>query len=201
MKALLIADDEDVITKIQNALRDGGFDVITYRWMLKALDNIEEIAPEVIVVSASSYPRHWKTLVQFVKSEITGFVPKIVLCTERAISDDDVEKSRVLGVDGIFSSVEPDGLKELAEILAGNNKSLSLIFTNPKNGAFVTGIVAKCERNVISFVPDTPSLVSSLNKDEELDQVTVRNKNSVQYVNARILSKSNDSKKLELQVF
>ena len=40
MKALLIADDDDVIKKIQTALSDDGFDVITYRWLLKALDNI-----------------------------------------------------------------------------------------------------------------------------------------------------------------
>ena len=79
MKALLIADDDDVIKKIQTALSDDGFDVITYRWLLKALDNIEEISPEAIIVSASSYPRHWKILAQFAKSEIPGFLPKIVL--------------------------------------------------------------------------------------------------------------------------
>ena len=111
MKALLIADDDDVIKKIQTALSDDGFDVITYRWLLKALDNIEEISPEAIIVSASSYPRHWKTLAQFAKSEITGFLPKIVLYSERDFSEEDIKKSEILGIDGIFYSVESEGLK------------------------------------------------------------------------------------------
>ena len=152
MKALLIADDDDVIKKIQTALSSDGFDVITYRWLLKALDNIEEISPEAIIVSASSYPRHWKTLAQFVKSEITGFVPKIILYSERDFSEEDIKKSEILGIDGIFYSVESEGLKELADILSGNNKPVSLIFTNKESGAFITGRVLKFEKHIIFII-------------------------------------------------
>ena len=200
MKALLIADDDDVIKKIQTALSEDGFDVITYRWLLKALDNIEEISPEAIIVSASSYPRHWKTLAQFVKSEITGFVPKIILYSERDFSEEDIKKSEILGIDGIFYSVESEGLKELADILSGNNKPVSLIFTNKESGAFITGRVLKFEKHIISFIPDLPSLVSSLKTDEEITHATIKNKNSIQYIKAKILSKSEDNKKLEIQV-
>ena len=95
MKALLIADDDIVIEKIKASLTDEGYDVITYRWLIKAMDNVEEIAPEVIVISASSYPRHWKTLVQFVQSGIGGVIPKVVLYAEREFNDDDLRKSFV----------------------------------------------------------------------------------------------------------
>ena len=40
MKALLIADDDIVIEKIKASLTDEGYDVITYRWLIKAMDNV-----------------------------------------------------------------------------------------------------------------------------------------------------------------
>ena len=43
MKALIIADNETVVKKIQDALENNGCDTIVYRWLLKALDNVIEI--------------------------------------------------------------------------------------------------------------------------------------------------------------
>ncbi|MBQ0003614.1 MAG: hypothetical protein KBT21_08750 [Treponema sp.] len=201
MKALLIADDDIVINKIKSKLIDDGFDVITYKWLVKALDNVEEISPEVIIISASSYPRHWKTLVQFVQSGIEGFIPKIILYCEREFDEDDVKKSEVLNITGIFNSIDEEGLSELSDILANkDSKNCSLIFTNPKNGVFVTGKVSKFEDNVISFIPDTPSYISSLSEDEEILQATLKNKNSIKYISAKIISKTNNNSKIKIQV-
>lgn len=201
MKALLIADDDNVISKIKSKLTDDGFDVITYRWLVKALDNVEEIAPEVIIISASSYPRHWKTLVQFVQSGIEGFVPKVILYCEREFDEEDVKKSEALNIAGIFNSIEEDGLTELSDILANKeSKNCSLIFTNPKNGAFITGKVSDFKDNVISFIPDSPSLISFLSEEEEIKQATLKNKNSIKYISAKIISKTNNNSKIKIQV-
>lgn len=201
MKALLIADDDTVISKIKSKLTDDGFDVITYKWLVKALDNVEEIAPEVIIISASSYPRHWKTLVQFVQSGIEGFVPKVILYCEREFNEDDEKKSEALNIAGIFNSIDDEGLAELSDILANKeSKNCSLIFTNPKNGAFITGKVSKFENNVISFIPDSPSLVSVLSEEEEIAQATLKNKNSIKYISAKIISKTNNNSKIKIQV-
>lgn len=201
MKALLIADDDIVINKIKSKLIDDGFDVIIYKWFVKALDNIEEIAPEVIIISASSYPRHWKTLVQFVQSGIEGFVPKIVLYCEREFDEEDVKKSEALNITGLFNSIDEEGLSELSSILSNTeSKNCSLIFTNPKNGAFITGKVSDFEDNIISFIPDTPALISLLNEDEEISQVTLKNKNSIKYINAKIVSKTKNNAKIKIQV-
>ncbi|MBQ0162649.1 MAG: hypothetical protein KBS84_05745 [Treponema sp.] len=201
MKALLIADDDTVISKIKSRLTDDGFDVITYKWLVKALDNVEEIAPEVIIISASSYPRHWKTLVQFVQSGIEGFVPKVILYCEREFNEDDEKKSEALNIAGIFNSIDEEGLTVLSDILANKeSKNCSLIFTNPKNGAFITGKVSKFENNVISFIPDSPSLVSVLSEEEEISQATLKNKNSIKYISAKIISKTNNNSKIKIQV-
>ena len=68
MKALVISDREEIINHVTPLLKEKGFDLIHYRWIIKALDNIEEIQPDIIVLSAMEYPRHWKTLAGFVQA-------------------------------------------------------------------------------------------------------------------------------------
>ena len=46
MKALVVADDEKAINNISQVLKSAGYDPIVYKWLLKALDNIEEIRIE-----------------------------------------------------------------------------------------------------------------------------------------------------------
>ena len=106
MKALIISEDENVYTTLDEILKKAGYDTIIYKWLLKALDNIEEIQPDLIVVSSSEYPRHWKTLVQFVKSGIGGDDVQIYLYEPTPVSAEDEEKARILGVNGCFSEFE-----------------------------------------------------------------------------------------------
>lgn len=106
MKALIISEDEKVYSTLDDILKKASYDTIIYKWLLKALDNIEEIRPDLIVVSSSEYPRHWKTLVQFVKSGIGGDNVEIYLYEPTPVSKEDEEKARILGVNGCFSEFE-----------------------------------------------------------------------------------------------
>ena len=106
MKALIISEDESVYSTLDNILKKASYDTIIYKWLLKALDNIEEIRPDLIVVSSSEYPRHWKTLVQFVKSGIGGDNVDIYLYEPTPVSSEDEEKAKILGVTGCFNKFE-----------------------------------------------------------------------------------------------
>ena len=117
MKALLIADDELAITNISQVLETAGYDVIVYKWLLKALDNIEEIAPHLIVVSTKDYPRHWKTLTQFAATAFSGYRPEVVLYTDGSLDEDELRKAQALKVRGWFESVDVEGLDKLRQIL------------------------------------------------------------------------------------
>ena len=111
MKALIISEDENVYSVLNSVLQKAGYDTIIYKWLLKALDNIEEIRPDCIVVSSSEYPRHWKTLVQFVKSGIGGDEVEVYLYEPNPMSSEDEEKARVLGITDYFTSLEPGVLE------------------------------------------------------------------------------------------
>lgn len=117
MKAIIICDDEDVIAKVDAVLASLSYDTIIYRWLLKALDNIEEIRPDIVVVSASDYPRHWKTLTQFIKSGIGGKIPDVILYVPESFSDAEKKKARQLGIKGIFSSSDKSGISLFRSIV------------------------------------------------------------------------------------
>lgn len=98
MKALVISDRQEIIDFVTPLLKQNGFDLIHYRWIIKALDNIEEIQPDVIVLCAGEYPRHWKTLAGFVESGIGGNSVKVYLTDKKELSADDSAKAEGLGI-------------------------------------------------------------------------------------------------------
>lgn len=113
MKTLVIADNDELVENIKNSLEKRGMDAIVYRWLLKALDNLEEISPDLIIISAFEYPRHWKTLVQFCHSGITGKIPVCILYRQQEISEEELKKERELGIYGVFYDSESSQLDEL----------------------------------------------------------------------------------------
>lgn len=131
MKALIICDDELVTNKIKETLQSVGYDSIIYKWLLKALDNVEEISPDLSIVSVSDYPRHWKIFAQFVLSGIGNAKSNIILYTPETISDEEKNKISQLGILGTFSSVDDEELEKLKNIISpkqeNNTKRKSLL--------------------------------------------------------------------------
>ncbi|QTQ16196.1 hypothetical protein [Treponema parvum] len=121
MKALIIADDPIAVERFSAVFKTAGYDVIVYRWLVKAIDNIEEISPHIILVSAVEYPRHWKTVTQYAKSGISATAPQVILYTGKDFSEEEQKKASQLGVRGFFSSYDVDGLDKLREILKKEN--------------------------------------------------------------------------------
>lgn len=121
MKALLIADNKTAIDNVSQILESAGYDVIIYKWLIKALDNIEEICPHLIIVNAKDYPRHWKTLTQFASTSFGSYKPAVIVYAEGGLDEEEAQKAKALGVRGVFESVDVKGLSVLREILAGKD--------------------------------------------------------------------------------
>jgi len=135
MKAIIICDDEELIGKVDSALASLSYDTIIYRWLLKALDNIEEIRPDIVIVSASDYPRHWKTLTQFIKSGIAGKIPDVILYAPKSFSETEKMKAQKLGIKGIFDSCDEDGMSLFRSIVNSPTGVLSPDFENTETDA------------------------------------------------------------------
>lgn len=104
MKALIISEANDIIDEFTEYYKTQNYDIIKYRWLMKALDNIEEIDPDLIFINATEYPRHWKILCQYIK----GFEKKvkIVLYTANPLSNEEKEKAECLQIDTIVNTIE-----------------------------------------------------------------------------------------------
>ncbi len=125
MKALIVCDDDSAIKKIDAALQECGYGTIIYRWLLKALDNMEEISPDVTVISVSDYPRHWKVLVQFINSGIGRNKNTILLYTPSVLADEEHKKAQMLEVTGFIHGLneEAQELKDLCRSIEGARKT------------------------------------------------------------------------------
>ena len=207
MKVLLIAEEDQTINALVPVIKKSGAEIIVYRWLLKALDNVEEIAPDMAIISTAEYPRHWKTFVQFTKSGIGGVVPKVILYNSRPMSDDEKSKARSLGVFGMFGSLDAKGLEEVENYLAGksgsgfgvvsNGPKFELVFTNPKNECLVTGLVKSVNESRIEFASDIPDLVKNLSAGDTIERATFGENKVYKSVSAKVLS---NGARLELKL-
>lgn len=104
MKAVIIAESESIIEEFSQYYKENGYDIIVYRWLMKAMDNIEEIDPDLIFINAEEYPRHWKVLCQYVAGLNKN--PKIVLYSSSVLNDEDKNKAKILNIDSVINSSE-----------------------------------------------------------------------------------------------
>ena len=148
MKALIISDKQEIIDFSSKFLRENGYDIIVYRWLLKAIDNIEEIQPDLIILSAAEYPRHWKTLASFVKSGIGGNNVQIYLYDPDSLSDEEKQKAVELGIKDYITSLNTKSFEKIILSKNKNKTSFSqdtqnllcrIIFTNPVTRKFLFG--------------------------------------------------------------
>ncbi|MBQ9239437.1 MAG: hypothetical protein IJ191_09050 [Treponema sp.] len=220
MKALIISDDDTVIDATVKTLAGLGYDSIVYRWLLKALDNVEEIAPALIVISECDYPRHWKTFVAHVKST-TDTPPTVILFTQEQLSEEERKKAAALGIQGFYSGTDAAQLEELMRAVraeqspavrpAAAEKTIfavaratlpelisGVIFTHPHTGAFITGTATAVDGTTVTVTPDLPAAVEDIAVGDAIAEVSYSAGRTVQYCRATV--RANDAGTVALQI-
>lgn len=191
MKALLIADSDSSVMKISGYIKPYGFDIIRYRSALKAIENIEEIVPDAIMISTGDFPRHWKTLVQYIRSDTEKDKTIIILLINERFTAEDADKAVHIGVQAIiteqmsasndehqlmevFSRYKHIGTDENTFIYDRIEERTLFLFTNPLNETIITGKVDGLSVKEIKFKPDAPSATTELSSGELLDQCSLK---------------------------
>lgn len=168
MKALLVADDEKAINNISEVLKAAGYDTIVYKWLLKALDNIEEVAPHLIIVSTGDYPRHWKTLAQYATAGFGDYKPQIILYTDENFNEEEHKKAEALHVRGTFDSVTVEGLDKLREILKKADDIFSGYLTEEEQSEIsVDDLVPNAKKFVEAEIEEIQTEEEATISDEE----------------------------------
>jgi hypothetical protein len=192
MKLLLILGSDSSYDSISQYIKPLGFELIRYRHVVKAMDNIEEINPMAIVVSARDFPRHWKILVQFVRSERSKETCPIIILKGENFPLEETSKAFFLGVSGLVNEdlgnpIEMDRLQKiLSRYIPVEEKRkfnrvyvepwhrIGLLISNPKDKAVITGEVKAISLSGISFLPSNLSMMKDIALNGKLNECSLR---------------------------
>jgi hypothetical protein len=204
MKLLLVSGSDDIHNLISLRVKPLGFELIRYSHVIKAMDNIDEIDPAAIVISARDFPRHWKTMVQFVRNERAKDDCPIILLRGENFPTEEASKASFLGVSGIVmedlnNPSEADRLQAiLGRYIPVDERrrarrfhtepwqKFGMVFARPCDKALVTGTVKNISVAGMSFLPDIPSLMKDITLNTELGECSLRAGGAILSPNCRL---------------
>jgi len=192
MKALLLIESDRIADIARFYLRPLGFETIRYRNPVKAIDNLEELDPDAIVVSARDFPRHWKILAQAVRAERSKDECVIVLLKGEAFPIEEAAKAAQLGVNGVLKDdlsdrreqgrfqallkryIVVDEDRATDRIMPSSWDRLDFMFAHPSSLSPISGKLEAISPNGLSFVPDNPALSADLAAGDRIEDCSMR---------------------------
>jgi len=197
MKLLLVLGADETYNNISLYVKPLGFELIRYSHIHKAMDNIDEIDPNAIVISARDFPRTWKTMVQFVRSERAKDVCPIIILKGDNFPVEESSKASYLGVSGIVNETMDNSteISRLQGILgrylpvdekrkdrrfqAENWQRFSFVFARPGDQILVTGGVNTISTGGLSFLPENPAMMRDISLNTKLENCSLRTGDSI----------------------
>ena len=195
MKLLLVLGSDDNYDVISRNIALLGFELIHYRHVLKAMDNIDEIDPAAIIISARDFPRHWKILVQFIRSERSKEACPIIILKGTNFNTEETSKAFFLGVNGILGDMleNQEDINRLHDILGRSvpareeqNSSpgrhffvepwhrVGLLIANLWGKSIVIADVKTISADGLSFYPTRPLPPQAVTLNKELPLCSLR---------------------------
>ena len=192
MKLLLVLGSDKTYDNVSLFLKPLGFELIRYRHVQKAMDNVDEIDPVGIIISAKDFPRHWKTMVRFVRYDRSKNECPIVILKGDVFPEEEINKAMSLEVNGLVlesldNPVETEKIQTLlARYVAVNDKRtnrryrpenwnhIGFVFSHPVDEKCITGTVKTVSSTGISFEPDHPGMVENIKSDTEIRDCSLR---------------------------
>ncbi|MDR2096470.1 MAG: PilZ domain-containing protein [Treponema sp.] len=192
MKLLLILESDEVYNVIALYVKALGFEFIRYHSVIKAMDNIDEVSPHAIIVSAKDFPRHWKIIVQFVRSQRSKESCPIIVLKGNNFALEETSKAYYLGVNGVV----PEALDNRQEISQLQNilgryipvdekrraqryqpdewSRFGFVLISPGERSIITGAVKTISATGISFCPDYSAWTKDIRLNMELSECSLR---------------------------
>jgi DNA-binding response OmpR family regulator len=192
MKLMVICASVYTFDDIAVNFKPLGFDLVHYRHVLKAMDNMDEVDPQAIIISARDFPRHWKTLVQFVRQERDKKSCPIILLHGSEFTGEEAAKAFYIGVNGITpENLEAaEKLDQLQRLLRRYTRTeerrntrryyvdkqsrVGVCIVNPVDKKIITGKVKTLSTRGVSFEADDPHITENLAENSEITGISIR---------------------------
>jgi hypothetical protein len=204
MIALLIIESDKIGDLVTIYLKPLGFDVVRYTNPLKALDNLDEIHPHVIVCSAQDFPRHWKPIIQVLREKRSKEDAVFILLKGQEFSFDEASKALHLGVNGavredledprersrfqklIARYIGLDDQRRTDRYIPVPGDRLAFMFTHPGNSCLVMGKIEDISESGMNFKPDNRETTADLETGITLRECSLRIGESIITLNCSV---------------
>jgi hypothetical protein len=180
MKLLLVLGSEEPMPSISACIQPLGYELIRYRHALKAMDNIDEADPAGIIISTTDFPRHWKAIVQFVRSERSAQTCPILLLTGEHFPPEEASKAFHIGINGIIHETLDAADRDRLERILTNKSTINELnrtgfcVINPVTRVLVTGTVERISNTGLTFTPANPALLADIQEGEVVSECSLR---------------------------
>ncbi|MCK5674328.1 MAG: PilZ domain-containing protein [Spirochaetales bacterium] len=209
MKTLLVIEHDNLKDQVIEHLAPRGFDFIHYRSPIKALDNIEEIKPDLVIFSAVDFPRHWKPFITLLRSFLSKEKSVFILLKGNQFPSEESTKASALDVNGIISDdfSNPAVLGQLEDIFTRYNviddkrisrrylnyitMDIEFTFIHPLTLSLVNGEITDISIGGLSFKPDSPQNTLDIREGTVLNNCTLRLKDSFNTISVTVIRNNN----------
>ncbi|MDR2397537.1 MAG: PilZ domain-containing protein [Spirochaetaceae bacterium] len=192
MKLVLVIESDETFDRVAYYTAAMGFEPIRYRQVLKSMDNLDEVDPALILISAQDFPRDWKVLLQFVRSEGPKTACPLILLKSTQFPLEATARAFYLGVNGLVAETldEPQEITRLLALLRGlipaqeryrfcryfeeEWNRFGLVISHPRTQGLITGRVIVISAAGIAFYPDTLAALQDLPVEEDLPGCSLR---------------------------
>jgi hypothetical protein len=189
--------------------------VVHYLHPLKALDNLEETQPSIILYDLQDFPRHWKILAKYLREDHAKDEVIFLLVSNGPPPLEEANKALYLGVNGILQyHGDPEALaRNIREVFlrygtfevdtqtrAGKpaEAPLAFLFRHPRRKHLVTGMLVKYDGEKAVFKADFAHEVADLGEGEALYGGSLRLADSLLTLDATV-TKNNGQLALSLR--
>jgi hypothetical protein len=209
MKLLVVSAKETLKHRLVYHFKPMGFEVLHYLDPVKAVQNLEELDPEIILYSAVDFPRHWKPMLKLLRERRDREECIFILLADAPPYEEGV-KAVHLGINGIVDARAPEKqqIRQLEELfrryrsvsdkrrfhrlLPTAQERLHLVFSHPRRLSLVTGELSEISIQGASFQPANPAVTADLRRDDELPLCTLRIGDDIIGVSCRIARNESD---------
>jgi len=192
VKVLLVAEKDGTKDSLLTHLTPRGFDLIHYRNPIKAMDNIDEISPNVVFFSAEDFPRHWKPFLKLLRYSFDKETCTFVLLKGEMFPFEEAAKAKHLDVAGIIRENLEDRKEysRLEELLSryttlnetrrenryvpGTYDDVAFLITHPNNYSIITGSVIDLSTTGAAFEPDNRDVSKDIPTGLVIDRCSLK---------------------------
>ncbi len=190
MILMLVKGESPLSRELAGHLSPYGISLVHYKHPIKALDNLDETSPTIVLYDVQDFPRHWKILVKYLRDEFRKDEVVFLLFSEVRPPLEEANKALFLGVNGILAyNGDPAHLaKQIREVFlrygtfdvsntaqtARATGPRAFLFRHPRRKHLVTGMLVRLEERSATFKPDFAHEIADLGEGEELPGCSLR---------------------------